>query len=127
MRMRLTIAQSLEYMKDAGYTVSQATYCRMKNKLQSLKLERLYNIAKYGFTDAHLERIDQLELIQKLMWDDYHNCKDPYKRTCILEKIANIQPYLSAYYEATKDVIVKKKQEDDTPKPIQEDISISES
>jgi hypothetical protein len=121
MRMRLTIQQSLEYMNDAGFPVSQATYCRMKRKLQNQKLERLYNIAKYGFEDGHLERIDQLELIQKLMWKDYHECKDPFKRSCILEKIANIQPYLSAYYESTKDIIENQ----NGPKSIKEDISIS--
>lgn len=103
--MRLTIQQSLEYMKDVGFQMSQATYSRIKCKLQNDKLKRLYNIAKYGFQDQHLERVEQLELIQKLMWDDYHKCVDPFKRTCILEKIANIQPYLSAYYEATKDVM----------------------
>jgi hypothetical protein len=105
MRMRLTIEQSLEYMQDAGFPVSQATYCRIKRKLQNQKLKRLYHIAKIGFTDVHLTAIDNLELVQRLMWQDYHNCKDPFKRACILEKIANVQPYVSAYYETTKDVI----------------------
>jgi hypothetical protein len=58
-----------------------------------------------GFTDVHLTAIDNLELVQRLMWQDYRNCKDPFKRACILEKIANVQPYVSAYYETTKDVI----------------------
>jgi hypothetical protein len=39
------------------------------------------------------------------MWSDYNNCKDSFKRACILEKIANIEPFLSAYYETTKDII----------------------
>ena len=130
MRMRLTIRQSLDYMKDAGYEVSQSTYSRMKNKLQSKKLERLYSIAKYGFQDQHLERIDQLELIQRLMWQDYKECKDAFKRSCILEKIANIQPYLSSYYEATKDIIEHKenqKEENNGSESIKENNSISES
>jgi len=126
--MRLTIEQSLDYMKDAGYEVSQATYCRMKNKLQSQKLQRLYNIAKYGFTDAHLERIEQLELIQKLMWNDYNQCQDAFKRACILEKIASIQPYLSAYYEATKDIIaLKKRKKKLENEHTEEDIDIPQS
>lgn len=109
--MRLTIKESLEYMKDAGFHISQATYCRIKSKLQNDKLKRIYNIAKF-FQDSHLERIDQLELIQKLMWTDYHNCRDPFKRSCILEKIVSIQPYLSAYLEATRDIIEHKKLEE---------------
>jgi hypothetical protein len=109
-------------MKDVGFPVSQPTYSRMKRKLQSQKLKRLYHIAKIGFSDGHLERIDQLELIQKLMWDDYQKCQDPFKRTCILEKIANIQPYLSAYYEATRDIIGGK---EDGSKSIEEHNNIS--
>jgi hypothetical protein len=66
MRMRLTIEQSLKYMKDGGYNISQSTYSRIKRKVQSAKLQRLYHIAKIGFEDQHLERIDNCELILKL-------------------------------------------------------------
>jgi hypothetical protein len=103
--MRLTIQQALEYMKDNGHPMSRATYMRHKSKVQSRKLQRLYNIAKTGFTDEHLASIDQLELVERLMWKEYNDCKDPFKRSCILEKICNIRPYLSAYYETSKDII----------------------
>lgn len=42
---------------------------------------------------------------KKFMWENYYQCTDPYKRVLILEKIVRIQPFLSAYYEATKDVM----------------------
>jgi hypothetical protein len=96
-------------MKDTGFPISQATYSRMKRKLQDQKLSRLYHIAKIGFSDNHLATIDKLELIEQLMWKDHSECKDPFKRACIKEKIANIQPYLSAYYEATKDIMENTK------------------
>ena len=36
---------------------------------------------------------------------NYHNCVSPYQRVVILEKIANLQRYLSAYYDATREVM----------------------
>lgn len=39
------------------------------------------------------------------MWENYQTCKDEAKRVKILESIINIQPYLSGYYEATKDIL----------------------
>jgi len=127
-RMRLSRQESLLYLKDHGFEMSQTTLTRHKRKLESQKLKRLYNIAKYGFQDAHLERIEQLELIQRLMWQDYKECKDAFKRACILEKIASIQPYLSAYYEATKDIIaLKKRKKKLENEHTEEDIDIPQS
>jgi len=104
-RMQLSAEKSLLYMKDAGYDISISTYKRDKNKLNKNKLKRLYHIAKIGFEDQHLERIDTLELIQKEMWKNYHECNNPFQKVMILEKIVNVQPYLSSYYESTKEVI----------------------
>jgi hypothetical protein len=104
-KMRLTEKESLDYLKDCGFEISDTTLYREKSKLENMKLKRLYQIAKYGFEEQHLERIDQLEMIQRLMWQDYFACKSPYQRVIILEKIANIQPYLSSYYEVTKEVM----------------------
>ena len=39
------------------------------------------------------------------MWRNFNEEKDPYKRNQILKDILSIQPYLSAYYEATIDVM----------------------
>lgn len=104
-RMRLDTNQALKYLEDIGFAVSRATFFRQKKKVESLKLQRLYHMAKFGFEDQHLERIDKCELIEKLMWENYNNCKDPFRKVAILEKIIHIQPYLSAYYEATENVI----------------------
>ena len=104
-KMRLTEKESLEYLKDNGFEISDTILYREKNNLEKTKLKRLYQIAKYGFEEQHLERIDQLEMIQRLMWQNYNACKLPYQRVIILEKIANIQPYLSSYHDATKEVM----------------------
>ena len=104
-KMRLTEKESLEYLKDNGFEISDTTLYREKSKLEMMKLKRLYQIAKYGFEEQHLERIDNCELILKLMWQNAMNEKDPYKNTQILKEILSLQPYLSSYYDATREVM----------------------
>ena len=104
-KMRLTEKESLEYLKDNGFEISDTTLYREKSKLEKMKLKRLYQIAKYGFEEQHLERIDNCELILKLMWQNAMNEKDPYKNTQILKEILSLQPYLSSYYDTTKEVM----------------------
>lgn len=104
-RMRLTTPQALQYSKDNGFPMSRATYFRHKRIVQEKKFERLYHIANLGFEDQHLQRIDGLEIIEKKMWQEYNKEKDPFKRVQILKDIAQVQPFLSAYYDATKYVI----------------------
>ena len=70
-----------------------------------MKMERLYLMAKVGFVDQHLDKIDKLECIEKEMWKKYRECKDPYKGVEILTQIANLQPFLSAYYDSIRYVI----------------------
>ena len=70
-----------------------------------MKLERLYHIAKYRFDEQHLERVDTCETIQKMMWRNFNDEKDPCKRNQILKDIVWMQSYLSAYYESTKEVM----------------------
>ena len=107
-RMRLTEKQSLEYLKEVGFEIGPATYYREKRKVEDLKLKRLYDIAKIGFQDQHLERIDQYEMGFKIMWENVLREKDPYKQNAMIKDILLLQPYLSSYYEATKLVLEKK-------------------
>ena len=69
-KMRLTEKESLEYLKDNGFEISDTTLYKEKSKLEKMKLKRLYQIAKYGFEEQHLERIDNCELILELMWQN---------------------------------------------------------
>jgi nitroreductase len=102
--MRLSTKESLTYLKAMGFEMSERKYFRHKKRIQDMKLERMMHIAQY-FPDQHLERIDQLEFIEKLCWQNYHVCKDPAKKVKILETIKEIQPYLSTYYGATKSLL----------------------
>ena len=111
-RMRLSTEHALQYMKDNGLSISRATYFRHKKKLEEKKLERLYYMTNLGFEYQCLDRIDGLELIEKKMWEEYNKEKDPFKRVHILKDIAEIQPYLSSIYDATKYVINNKNKTD---------------
>jgi hypothetical protein len=93
-----------------GFDISPKTFYNDKRKVESLKLKRLYHIAKMGFQDQHLERIDVYEMGFKMMWQNILLEKEPYKRNQMIKDILLLQPYLSAYYEATK-LIFDKRQE----------------
>ncbi|MGI9009738.1 MAG: hypothetical protein ACR2F1_00940 [Nitrososphaeraceae archaeon] len=107
-RMRLNVKQSLAYLKAVGFEVSERTLRRDKRKVESLKLKRLYHIAQIGFQDQHIERIDNIELALRLMWEQYHREQNPFRKFQMLKDIILVQPYLSAYYEATKDIIIQQ-------------------
>ena len=70
-----------------------------------MKLERMRFIAKVVYEEQHLERVDRMELIESQMWINYWKEQDRYKKVKILAEIVNIQPYISTYYEATKDLL----------------------
>ena len=86
-RMRLTIDQSLACMEGEGYRMSQSTYSRAKRYMKQIKLSRLHQIAAIGFEDQHLDRIDNCEHIEQLMWKDYFLEKSAYRRVMILKEI----------------------------------------
>lgn len=117
MRMRLQNKQALIYLKQNGYPISDSQYRRDKVKIEKSKLQRLYEIAQIGFEGQHLDRIDTCLLIERLMWDNWKECKDPLKRNQILKDIKELQPYISSYYEATKGVISKDARQSDTSLP----------
>ena len=57
----------------------------------------------------HLDRVDRMELIESQMWINYWKEEDRYKKVKILAEIVSIQPYISSYYEATKDLLALQK------------------
>lgn len=82
------------------------------------KFDRLFEIAKDGFVSQHLDRIDDLLLIKKEMWECYFAQKkvDPFKSVQILALITQVQPYLSQYYEASKHIMEKVRRAQDYEK-----------
>jgi len=103
----LNTQQSLRYLKERGFTISERTLRHDKKTIKAKSLQRLYAIAKTGFVDQHMTRIDKLVLIEREMWSNYEKIQDPYKKNITLEKIANLQPILSAYCDSTRYVLEK--------------------
>ena len=75
--MRLRENEALDYLKTNGYHISRMTYYRLKRRVEEKKLQRLYEIAKIGFVHQHIERIDQLELIQHELWKLFELEQEP--------------------------------------------------
>ena len=107
--------------------MSERTWRRIKAGLKRNELKRLHFIAAIGFESQHLERIDNCELISKLMWENYHLCKNPKDKVIILKEIKELQPYISTYYEATKEVIKPSASSSPSPSPSASPLSSSES
>ena len=107
--MKLKLNQSLEYMEHVGHKISERSYYRQRKQVQDMKLERMRFIAKVAYEEQHLDRVDRMELIENQMWTNYWQEEDRYKKVKILVEIVNIQPYISTYYEATKDLLEAQK------------------
>ena len=86
----LSEKQALSYLKDNGFEISDYHLYRLKKKIKESRFDRLSLIAKQGFVDQHLERIDQLELINQEYWKLYNQEKDNFKKVLILEKNSRV-------------------------------------
>ena len=108
-RMRLKGKDAINYLSMHGKDITLEHYYRVKGKLDGEKLKRLHEIGQFGFEDQHLARIDNLEIIQELLWKNYWkvHLERPDVALRILREVREMQPYLSAYYEATKHIIQK--------------------
>ena len=101
--MRLSEKESIKYLQDREFKISIQHYRRLKKQVKDSRFDRLTLIAKTQFVDQHLERIDQLELVNQEMWKCYRS-KD-YKAMDALLKIAELQTYISPYYDASRYVM----------------------
>ena len=103
--MGLSEKKSLSYLKDNGFEISANHLYRLKRQIQASRFDRLSLIAKEEFIDQHLARIDQLQLINNEYWKLYNEEKNNMNRALILEKIAELQTYISPYYDASRYVM----------------------
>jgi len=82
------------------------TLQKSKKKIRDSANQRKFELARSGLWEQHLERIDQLEFLLKLAWENYNQEKDPYKRVKILTMIVGMQPLLSNYYNKSQAIVV---------------------
>jgi len=128
--MNLHIRQSLQYLANAGFKMSERSYYRYKKRVQELKWERLTYVAN-TFTEQHLQRLDKLQLIEKLMWSHHESEKSPVNKVKILESIVKMQPFLSAYMDVTRNVMEGRLLTQDTlkvsePEPVRKTLELEE-
>lgn len=103
--LNISEKESLQYLEDRGYSISSREFYRLKNEIKSNTQERLNLIASEEYLEQHITRIDNLKTIEKELWNNYHQQKDPTKRANILMQIAELQTYLSSYYDSTRYVL----------------------
>ena len=132
--MRFSERESFAYMESKGHKVSKATYYNYLKDISVKTKKRLYEICK-NFNEHHLERIDSIRIIEKQMWKELHMTRkiiikntdsgydkngkkysrtnedvidiplSPLEKVKILKEIADLQPYISAYEEATQSIL----------------------
>jgi hypothetical protein len=124
MAMDISEIETLQYIEDnTDFKISRSYYFKLQKQIKESRFDRLALIAKTGFIDQHLERIDQLELINHELWQQYKNETNPTKKANILMQIAELQTFISPYYSASRRVmemsIKDSKEEPFSPKNVQ--------
>lgn len=119
MAMRLNEENSLKWVNThlrKGDHMGRSVYWKLRGRIKASSEKRKFRAINEGLLTQHFERIDQLETILSLSWENFHriNAKNPLGAQRILDSIVNIQPLLSQYYEDTQYVI-----ESETPQNVQ--------
>ena len=103
--MRLDLKESLKYLSDRSYDISKSEYYSIKQEIRDSTQQRLNLIASEEFLSQHIERLDTLKTVHNELWNQYHVEKSPINKAKILMNIAEIQQYLSSYYDSTQYVM----------------------
>ncbi len=106
--MRLNTAESLVYIRTRGHEIAERTYYKYKEKVDSSTWDRAEEIVKGGLLEQHMQRIDNLETIEHEQWLSLNMENNPNARSQILERIAVLQPYITAMYDYTRAIMEKQ-------------------
>jgi len=109
--MRLSEKESLAYIKTNYKSIESTRYYEIKKSISDKLVEEGYRItSKNGLFEQHMMRIHTLETIEKEQWVNYKAEPKPFLKSAILERIQNLQVYLSSAYDYIRAII--KNQED---------------
>jgi len=114
MAMKLSEKDALEWLASHGKPLKRAQYYRIKGSLVASREKRQSVIVIKGLLVDIQNRIEQLETI---LWMSFQNAlkeKDPLKNQKILEIIVSMMPYVSASYEAAYDLLKEQGQKNKT-------------
>lgn len=106
--MRFTEKEALAYLQTQKHEISSSTYYRTLGHISAEVRKRAFEHAK-NFLEDHIGTIDELLYIKKIMYQSAILENDRLKKTLILAKIAETMiPFISAFKEATKDIIIEE-------------------
>lgn len=96
--------EALAHLEENGFKMHRSTYYKTLARIDVESGKRLYEIAK-GMKVRYRQRIDKLELIERLQWKLYKKESDLVKKSKILKEIREMQVYLSAFDQGAAGVI----------------------
>lgn len=99
--------KALIWLKAKGFDISQATYFRTLAVMDKDARKRLFDIAS-KFETIAADEIIKFQNIEKQMWEEYHKESTALNRSRILQMIANLQPFITALYDQTRQVLEGK-------------------
>lgn len=105
--LRMTVMEAIKYLDGRGHSMSRRQYHRILARIDGKVLERLHEQAQ-GLRADHLERIEEIHLVRRSLWEQYNKANradEPDMAARILKSIADLQPMLSAYMEATQPIM----------------------
>lgn len=106
--------QAVSYIKVHGVEkMSTATYYRTLQDVEAHTLKRLNEIAR-KFKENHMQEMDELAEIEKLMWDNYTEEEDPTRKVQILKEIVSLKPYKTAFIDATREMMEEHAKEQES-------------
>lgn len=109
--MKFTEKEALAYIKANHKPIETTRYYEIKKSINDKIMSEGYKItSKNGLFEQHMMRIHTLETIEKEQWINYHTEVKPMLKSAILERIQNLQVYLSSAYDYIRAII--KNQED---------------
>jgi hypothetical protein len=101
-------AEAIAYIRSRNVTIGERTYFKYKSEIEKQTWDRAKDIAKGGLLEQHIQRIDNLETIEHEQWISLNMERRPSQRSMILERIAVLQPYITAMYDSTRMIMEKQ-------------------
>lgn len=109
--MKFTEKEALAYVKANYKAIESTRYYEIKKSINDKIISEGYHItSQNGLFEQHMMRIHTLETIEKEQWINYHTESKPILKSTILERIQNLQVYLSSAYDYIRAII--KNQDD---------------
>jgi hypothetical protein len=108
MIFRFNQKESMDYIFKKGYNITDRTFRNIKKDILKSRFKYFKELVDTGIIDQHIRAIECIHHVLREMWINYEKCQDPYKKVEILTQIVNVQPFLSKYFETTRNVLIFK-------------------